>query len=732
MPLDPIGGAATCERLAIVLIRPTRYDEDGYVVRHWRGTLPSNTLSCLNGLTRDAVASGALDGVAVEVLAFDEAVDRVDPRRLARRLRRRGTRVLVALVGVQTNQYPRAQDLARQFKAEGCTVMIGGFHVSGAVAMAPSMPPECQAMIDEGVTLVLGEVEDRWTGLLQDAAAGRLQPLYNYLTDLPNLLDKPLPQVSMRLQKRFAVRGYGTIDAGRGCPFTCSFCTIINVQGHGMRTRGAEHIIDHIRAHSREAGAKPGIWHYFFTDDNFSRNPQWEAIFDGLIALREQEGIAIDFMMQVDTASGRIPRFIEKAARAGCVQVFIGMESLHDDNLKAASKRQNKVHDYKHFIAQWHEAGVLCHVGFIIGFPYDTYDRIMEDVRTLRDDLLVDQASFFILTPLPGSRDHRTAVDNGVPLDPDYNNYDSFRTTMAHPRMSREQWLAAYRDAWKEFYSFDHMRRALLRQNPHTYWGIFKCFVWYRSSMVEGAHPMVTGFFRLKDRTSRRPGFPIEGRLPFFRRRVREISHICYEYAKILFEMQELWIATRIRGEEYAFLGDLRGLRKRSAAALVEVKTNWGRVHAVLAARAARLAQAAEPAARLSAAMRDRFDAVWQALGARADALAPPQPPAEPGAGAPTPPDERTWGELLSSLRMASLSPRRSPRALARLTRPVNVFAAPTLETRRRLTAYWQRTTGRLRRFEWWRLNPFALTWNGVRDLKNMVVFVAIMTSERH
>jgi radical SAM superfamily enzyme YgiQ (UPF0313 family) len=404
-------GPFTCDRLVVVLVRPTRYDDEGYVVRHWRGTLPSNTLSCLNGLTHDAIESGALGSLPVEVHALDEAVDRVDPRRLGRKLRRKGTKVIVALAGVQTNQFARAQDLARQFKAEGFDVMIGGFHVSGSVAMAHAIPPECQAMLDAGVTLVLGEVEDRWAGLLQDAAAGRLQLLYDFLNDLPDLRTKPLPKCSIRLQKKFSVRGYGTIDAGRGCPFNCSFCTIINVQGHGMRTRGAEHIIDHIRANYRLAGTKKGIYHYFFTDDNFSRNPQWEAIFDGLIAMRQHEGIAIDFMMQVDTACGRIPHFIEKAARAGCVQVFIGMESLREDNLKAADKRQNKVNGYKEFIAEWHEQGVLCHVGFIIGFPFDTYDRIMEDVRTLRDDLLVDQASFFVLTPLPGSRDHRVAVD---------------------------------------------------------------------------------------------------------------------------------------------------------------------------------------------------------------------------------------------------------------------------------------------------------------------------------
>jgi radical SAM superfamily enzyme YgiQ (UPF0313 family) len=702
-----------CDNLTVVLVRPTRYDDDGYVVRHWLGTLPSNTLSCLNGLTEDAIASGALGSVGVKVLAFDEAVDRIDPRRLGRQLRRPGTKVLVALAGVQTNQFPRAQDLARQFKAEGFDVMIGGFHVSGSVAMAHAIPPECQAMIDAGVTLVLGEVEDRWTGLLQDAVAGRLQLLYDFLQDLPDLRAKPLPKVSPRLQRKFAVRGYGTIDAGRGCPFNCSFCTIINVQGQAMRSRGAAHIVDHIRAHYH-AGRKKGIWHYFFTDDNFSRNPYWEAIFDGLIALRQDEGIAIDFMMQVDAAASRIPRFIEKASRAGCIQVFIGMESLREDNLLAASKRQNRVGEYRESIARWHEAGIVCHVGFIIGFPHDTYDRIMEDVRTLRDELLVDQASFFVLTPLPGSRDHRVAVDAGMPMDPDYNRFDSFRVVMPHPVMSDEEWMAAYRDAWTNFYSFDHMKRALLRQNPHTYWGMFKCFLWYRTSMVEGTHPMVTGFFRLKDRLSRRPGMPIESRWQFFRRRTREIPQILLAYAKILLEMQELWLATRIRHEEYGFVGDLRALKTR-AGAMLEVKASWARAHAILSSRIRDWrSSTGGSGVRASAVMSERFEAVRRAMGHRAEEWA------------------RAAESTLAELRVPSLPPLRPRRAFGRLLARLNVVRAPNLEARRKLSAYWSLTERRLRDWQLWRLNPVGLSWNAARDLKNMAIFVAAMTLERY
>jgi radical SAM superfamily enzyme YgiQ (UPF0313 family) len=422
--------------------------------------------------------------------------------------------------------------------------MLGGFHVSGSMALSPVIPPECRELMDLGVTLVLGEVEDRWADLLRAAIDGRLERLYNFLDEAPDLGPMPLPMPPERLRRKFALRRYGTLDAGRGCPFNCSFCTIVTVQGRAMRARSAVAIIDHVRRQFR-GGRRGGISQYFFTDDNFARNRHWERILDGLIALREDEQIAIDFMMQVDIAAARMPRFVEKAARAGCTQVFIGMESVREDNLEAVEKRQNRVGAYREHIARWQDAGIACHVGFIIGFPHDTYARLMDDVRTLRDDLLVDQASFFMLTPLPGSRDHQKAVESGAPLDPDYNNFDSFHATTIHPLMSREEWTAAYRDAWTTFYSFDQMKRTLERQGPRSYWNLLKCFLWYRAAMMEGAHPMVTGFLRLKDRRARRPGFPLEGRWPFFVRRSRETLIAVRGYVRLMVEMHQLWRATR-------------------------------------------------------------------------------------------------------------------------------------------------------------------------------------------
>jgi hypothetical protein len=333
------------------------------------------------------------------------------------------------------------------------------------------------------------------------------------------------------------------MDCGRGCPFNCTFCTIINVQGRKMRYREAGKIAETLRRNH-----KTGISFYFFTDDNFARNKNWEAIFDEIIRLRREEGIAITFMMQVDVLSYKIKNFIDKAKAAGCSQVFIGMESTNPKNLQAAGKTQNDVDDFANLVAAWHNARVATHVGFIIGFPFDTEESVREDMRRLQQEIKVDQASFFMLTPLPGSMDHKKMVEAGAYMDPDYNTFDSFHESMHHPQLKDGAWTSLYRECWRSFYSFDNMKAILRRASRETYWNIFRNFIWYKNAaLVEGNHPMIAGFFRLKDRTVRRPGYAVATRWAHLKMRLPEIRRYIQGVVQLLFEMQELWLQTRLQ-----------------------------------------------------------------------------------------------------------------------------------------------------------------------------------------
>jgi len=333
----------------LVLIKPTHYDDDGYPIQWFRSAIPSNTLACLNGLAEDAQRRAVLGpDVAIRLHTFDETNRRVQPARIIRDVRRIGGRALIALVGVQTNQFPRAVDLARSFLEAGLPVCIGGFHVSGCIAMLPELPADIRAAQAMGISMFAGEAEEgRLDTVLRDAWAGRLQPLYNFMHSLPPLEGEP-PPILPRKHVRRTSGSLSSADLGRGCPYQCSFCTIINVQGRKSRYRTPDDLERIIRENYAQ-----GIKRFFITDDNFARNRHWEALFDRMIQLRLGEGLEIGFTIQVDTLCHRIPRFIEKAGQAGVRRVFIGLENINPDNLLGAKKRQNRITEYRVMLQRW-------------------------------------------------------------------------------------------------------------------------------------------------------------------------------------------------------------------------------------------------------------------------------------------------------------------------------------------------------------------------------------------
>ena len=540
------------DKLHIVLIKPSKYDDDGYVIRFWKGVLPSNTLNVLHGLTEDVKERRIFGSLPIEVTTFDETAEKVPVNKIIRWSRQQGTKLLVCLVGVQTNQFPRALDMARSFKTHGITVIMGGFHTSGTINMLGEQEPDIQELFREGICVVSGEVEGKWEGILSDYLHGQLKPLYSFAQDLQNLVDiddAPLPRASSKTMEHFAYPSFATADTSRGCPFSCSFCTIINVQGRKMRERSPASIAAMMRRNYLDHG----LSFYFFTDDNFARKKLWRETFEAIIKLRE-EGMDVTFMMQVDLA--RKPKdFVRLAAKAGCTQVFIGMESVNPQNLAAEGKTQNKVEEYRGIIKEWHDAGVLVHTGYIIGLPWDSKEQVAADMRFLKDEVGPDQASFFMLTPLPGSHDHREMKKRGDWMDPDFNKRDSFHATIQHPLMSAEEWTEAYESAWQTFYSKENMIRCLSKWTDHpiNYWNLMAIFFWYKNAaLIEKQHPMVAGFFRLKDRKARRPGYAVDSLPVHFWKRAKETTALLITWAKFLKEMEEVWLQTRKKSETEA------------------------------------------------------------------------------------------------------------------------------------------------------------------------------------
>jgi radical SAM superfamily enzyme YgiQ (UPF0313 family) len=534
-----------CRMVRVYFIKPSRYDEDGYVQFFRYGVQPNNTLTVLKALNESFNRHYSTKrNVYLETVIWDEICDGVvSPESIAaikEKALEDGVELLIGLAGVQSNQYPRGRDLALQFVAQGMTTMMGGFHVSGY--------PESRAFLNScGIATVVGEAENLWGQIIEDFLRGELKLNYA-VTDgiraktgqediiVPVITDAQLPVVDDRYLTRFFNPRMTTIDTSRGCPFTCSYCSVKNVMGRTMRSREPEAVVQWVR----DAIRNHDISSLFLVDDDFFRSPRWEEILTGLVAVKK-EFPQLSFMMQVDVdascyanlAEGesesakhrRSRRFIELAAKAGCYQAFVGIESLNPDNLNFATKYQNtedrqhrmKIEEarrrvlekYRRVVDNWHKVGVSVHAGYMLGFPFDGADCGRVAAKTLKK-LGFDIVSFFIMTPLPGTEDQVRYAKEGAIIDWDFNNLDSQHVTLKHDKLDTHSWLRAYSDSFRGFYSIPRLLHTIFtvaggrNLSAESRRSTVRQFVYYFFSYRQGRHPMVGGVWQIRRRDVRR------------------------------------------------------------------------------------------------------------------------------------------------------------------------------------------------------------------------------------
>jgi radical SAM superfamily enzyme YgiQ (UPF0313 family) len=515
------------KKFSLVLVKPSHYDDDGYVIQWFRSSMPANSLACLYGLAVECDKEKVLgENVELKIHAFDEANTYINAKKIASIIESADDGMLM-LVGVQTNQFPRSLDIAQPLRAMGIKVVVGGFHVSGVMSMLKEPDDYIQKALDIGVSIFSGEAEGRLGQVLIDAASDKLDPIYNFLDDLPDINNVALPLLpSERI--RLTAGSTTSFDAGRGCPFTCSFCTIINVQGHKSRDRSIESIENIIREN-----VKQGLSSFFISDDDFARNKNWQRILDKFIELREVYKLKISFTIQVDTLCYNLPGFIEKSGRAGVKRAFIGLENINPDSLMGASKRQNKITDYRAMLLAWKKVGVITCCGYILGFPNDTQESILRDIEIIKKELPVDLLEFFYLTPFPGSEDHKKLHAAGSEMDKDLNMYDANHSVTTHPKMSKKDWEEACHKAWENYYTYEHAE-ILIKRAVATGTSSSKTMglvTWFKGCIhIEKVHPLEGGFFRRKSRKERRPTFSIESPFIFYPKYFSEIiwKHFCW------------------------------------------------------------------------------------------------------------------------------------------------------------------------------------------------------------
>src|SRR5688500_10237009 len=377
------------KRLRVVIVKPSKYGLNGHVERYRWGFMPNSTVPHLRSMTPDN-----LKGVKVEVHTVDEYVH-TDLDYLVLLTKEAGCRTLVALVGVQSHQLHRALDLAAYAHHNGCMTVIGGPH---------PMTCDTSMLQERGVSFALAEAELVWPTILEDAVAGELQPIYGRDQRWQRELDAPviIPPHKDDL-RRYIIPMLGLYPS-RGCPFLCNYCSVIKIAGQRVRSQSIETTIRSLRA-AKAAEIKM----IMFTSDNFNKYAAAEDLLKEMI----EEKLNLSFFVQCDTQIAKQERLIELLSRAGCFEIFVGVESFDRSTLLAAKKAQNRPERYQNIVELCRRYRVSSHFSNMIGFPQDTTSRIKSHIETLCE-LGPSHTSFYVLCPIPGTEQYGDFLGDGL------------------------------------------------------------------------------------------------------------------------------------------------------------------------------------------------------------------------------------------------------------------------------------------------------------------------------
>jgi len=418
--------------LRVVIIKPSKYRVNGYVERFRRGFMPNSTVPYIRSMTPHSV-----DGVAIETYAIDEYVQ-TDLEYLDL-LRSPQEPTLLALVGVQSHQFQRALDLSAFGRANGVRhCVIGGPH-----------PMTCDTSLlqNRGVSFALAEAELVWARILRDAIRGELQPAYGGDRRWAEELNPPvLVPPSKRDLRRYIVEMLGIYPA-RGCPFTCNFCSVIKIAGRHIRGQSIRTTIESLR-NAKAAGVR----RIMFTSDNFNKYAEAKDLLEQMI----EENVQIPFFVQCDTQIAQQEELVRLLARAGCREIFVGVESFSRKTLLAAHKTQNHPLTYADIVRLCRKNGIVSHFSNIIGFPDDTVRSIHEHLDVLRG-VSPDVASFYILCPIPGTEQYDDFLAAGYITEPNLDRFDGTTSTWRHPNLSASELQDLLFFCYRRFYSAAHI-----------------------------------------------------------------------------------------------------------------------------------------------------------------------------------------------------------------------------------------------------------------------------------
>jgi radical SAM superfamily enzyme YgiQ (UPF0313 family) len=351
----------------------------------------------------------------------------------------------VDVVGItfHTPSAYHAYEIAMRFKSRGICVVMGGPHVT-------LLPEEAGRYAD---VIFIGEAEGLWEEFLKGFEAGSYLRVYRQ-TSAPSL--ENIPMARKELFHRHDHTN-GVLFATRGCPNQCDFCVIAGMYPHKLRKRPVAEVA------AEYASFKGKV--VIFWDDNIAGDLKYAVELFRAIAPYHKW-----WSSQASIHAGQDDRFLEAAARSGCKQLFLGLESISQQSMAEVKKGFNRVDEYARIIERIHSYGIAVQAGIVFGFDHDT-PEIFNATLDFLEEAGVQNATFNILTPFPGTALFRKMEAEGRILTRNWRKYNSRVDVVFQPRqMSVTELLAGFRYANKRFYSLSSIAKRLSRSPVQLWW----------------------------------------------------------------------------------------------------------------------------------------------------------------------------------------------------------------------------------------------------------------------
>lgn len=404
--------------MKLIIIGPSRYNDDGTVLKRWKIPFPRLNLLSLASLTPDDIEISVVDEI-VQPLDLETDCD------------------LVAVTAL-TCQAPRAYDIADYFRKRGKKVVMGGIHAS-------ALPEEALKHVD---SVVLGEADFIWKDVINDFKNNKLKLTYKSYKfhDLNGL---PVPRYDL-INKSLYSAGRMPVQATRGCPHNCDFCTVTKFFGGSYRFAPVDEVIRNVKATNAKR--------IFFVDDNIIANRAYaNELFTKLIPLN------IRWAGQSTIHLGRFPALCKLMDKSGCEYLVIGVESVNQASLDSVSKPQNNVEEHYKLLQVIKENGISALVQMIVGFDSDG-DNIFYDTSKFLVDIKPFLAAVNVPIPYPGTRFTKKLEDENRILHKNWSMYRIGKVLYTPKLMTKEQLEARVFKTFKEFYNFNSIVKRSLSQ----------------------------------------------------------------------------------------------------------------------------------------------------------------------------------------------------------------------------------------------------------------------------